>query len=171
MSAEINKAHEQERRRQYHLARAHYQRALTLAEDPKSLAFAHREFASALLFWGEYAAARGQLIKSLKADETQIQAWHDLGILQARSGEKETARASFERALALDPSEPRTHIAIAALLVGMNEFREAEAHYQVLLTLDVPPKITKASRRAIVMLRAEMARGASSRPKSVPPKQ
>lgn len=161
VSAEIDKAHAQEQQRQYHLARAHYQRAIGLADDPQSLAFAHREFASALLFWGEYASAQDELIASLEADATQIQAWHDLGILQARSGEESAAQASFERALVLAPKEPRTHVAIAALLVGMRDFREAEKHYQILLTLDLPPKIATAVQRAIALLHAEIAREAS----------
>lgn len=168
--AEVELAQDQEQLRAYDRAREHYERAIALAaEDPEALAYAHREFASALIFWGEYLEAINELKRSLQADPRQIQAWHDLGVLQAQDPEQhEVALAALERALALDTSEPRTRVAIAALLMRMGRFREAQAHYQVLLTLDIPPSMASAARRALSILQEQSASPGNDPAKPVP---
>lgn len=147
-----------ERKRDYHSARAYYQQAVDEAPDSASAAYATLKMASALVFWGELAPACTLLGKSLEHDPSQVPVWHDLGVLQAKLGRPEAARKSLMRAVELAPKEPRSRIALAALLVQQSEFRLAQTHYETLLTLDIPPKIEEAIHRALGILEQEIAR-------------
>jgi Flp pilus assembly protein TadD len=157
-----------ERKRDHHAARAFYQRAVDTAPNPASAAFATREMASALIFWGEDEGAVVLLARSLEHDPTQVPVWHDLGVMQARLGKSQEARQALERAVELAPKEPRSRMALAALLVNLSEFELARSHYKVLLTLKIPPRIEKAIHKALDILQSEIDRQASPGPESSP---
>lgn len=153
-----------ERKRDHTAARSFYQRAIDTAPDSASAAFANREMASALVFWGEDEGAVLLLDKSLEHDPLQVPVWHNLGIIQAKLGEPQKARTALERAVTLAPKEPRSRMALAALLVNLSEFSLAQSHYKTLLTLEIPPKIERAIHKALEILQAEIkSRSAQSR--------
>jgi Flp pilus assembly protein TadD len=152
------KAEAAERKREHHKARAFYQRAVDTAPDAASAAFATREMASALLFWGEEEGAALLLDKSLQHDPQQVPVWHNLGVVQAKLGKSEEARSALERAIELAPKEPRSRMALAALLVNLSEFRLAKSHYEILLTLKIPEKIERAIHKALEILQVEIER-------------
>ncbi len=154
----LDQAHNAERERQYHEARALYLRAIEQAPDRTSAAIANREMASALVFWGEYEGARVRLLASLEHDDQQARVWHDLGMVQEHLGDREAAVASLRKATDLAPSEPRSRISYAALLVKQEQFAEALTQYEALLKLPVPDRIEAATREAIRLLKSELAR-------------
>ena len=147
-----------ERERDYHAARAYYQQAVDQAPDPASAAYATRKMASALAFWGELDGAVRLLHQSLEHNPRQVPVWHDLGVLQTKLGQADAARRALERAVELAPREPRSRIALAALLVRQSEFSLAQSHYQVLLTLNISPQIEKATHEALRLLQREIER-------------
>ena len=158
VQALLDQAQEAERARDYHRARALYQRAIDEAPDAGSSALANREMASALIFWGEYEGGEALLRQSLAHDASQARVWHDLALVQARGDRPKEALASLEKALTLAPDEPRVVVAYAALLVKETRFADAIAQYEHLLQLEIPPRIETATRKALVMLRSEIER-------------
>jgi len=155
----LDQAQEAERARDYATARAFYQQAIDEAPNAHSAALATREMASALVFWGEYAAAETYLETSLSHDAGQARVWHDLALVQQHNKKPERALVSLERALVLAPKEPRVRVAYAALLVTQKRYADAIVQYEFLLTLHIPPRIENATHKALQMLRNELARG------------
>ncbi len=152
----VDKAHSVERTRDYHRARRLYKEAIATAEDADSAAFANREMAAALLFWGEYDGAMDLLLESLKHDPAQAPVWHDLGILRSRAGRPQAAHTALAEAVRLAPQSPRSRVALAALLVQQKRYSEALAHYKRLLTLKLPSTTKQAVQKAIVLLNAQI---------------
>jgi tetratricopeptide (TPR) repeat protein len=139
--AAVSHAEDLERTRQHDQARAAYERAIATAPDRASQVYARLELASQLVFWGEIAAAVGQLEAVVGLDPGQARAWHDLGILRHELGDDPGARAALEHAVTLAPDDPRPRIALAALLWETGDLAAARAQYQALLELDLPDAV------------------------------
>ncbi len=77
-------------------ARVHFEEGLRLMEDPAQ---------------SEQAAAAFQ--RATKADRTLFEAWHDLGVVQARQGRWEDAAIAFGKALEIQPGSRRSMLALA----------------------------------------------------------
>lgn len=159
IQALLQQAEDAERARDYHRARALYQRAIDESPDAASAALANRDMASALIFWGEYEGGRDRLVQSLEHDNSQARVWHDLGMVQDHLEQPEEALVSLAKAVELAPKEPRARIAYAALLVKQAQYAAAILEYESLLELSIPPRIEAAAHKALDMLRAEIKRG------------
>jgi tetratricopeptide (TPR) repeat protein len=165
----VDTARSHERQRRYDLARTAYERALREAPDRTSRAWASRQIASALLFWGEYTDAEAALETTVRLRATDASAWHDLAMVRAHRDDDAGAEVAFRRSIALRPSVPMSRLALAALLVNQRRFAEALAEYEVLLTLELPDRYRSAIERAQSLIRAEMrtptpGRASPSRP-------
>ena len=152
------KAEAAERRREHLKAQAYLQQAVDQAQDPTSAAYANRQMASLLLFWHQQEQALPYLEKSVEHDPTQIPVWNDLGVVYSNLQQPAKARGALERAVELGPKEPISRMGLAAELVRQSEFELARSHYQVLLTLKIPPRIENATHRALELLRKEIER-------------
>jgi Flp pilus assembly protein TadD len=139
--AAVAEAETHERARRHDLARAAYRRAITEAPDPLSEAYARREHASALAFWGEVPAAITELEIVVRLAPGAAPAWHDLGILRHSVGDDAGAAVALRTARALRPADPRPRIALAALLWHAGDRAGAAAEYRALLELDLPPRV------------------------------
>jgi Flp pilus assembly protein TadD len=137
----IARADEHERARHHDLARAEYQRAVAAAPDPISQVYARREYASALAFWGEIAAAVAELDIVVRLAPDDAPSWHDLGILRHQQGDDDGAAIALERARALAPRDPRPRIALAALRWQTGDRAGAAREYRALLALELPSKV------------------------------
>src|SRR5829696_1028753 len=76
VKTEIDRAETAERARKHDVARVHYERAIALATDPASNAFAQREYAERRASWGEVPAAIAQLEQSVQLVGDNAGAWH-----------------------------------------------------------------------------------------------
>ncbi len=148
----VDAAERAERDRLYDRARALYRRAERTAPDPRSAGFAARKLALALLFWGEYRPARQALRRAVDHRPDDVASWHDLGIVDHQLGDLDAAEADFRRAIALAPREPRSRIALAALLWKQGRRAEAAAEYRALLGLDLPERVRAKVKWAISTL-------------------
>lgn len=157
-TALVERAQNAERARRYDEARALYQQATADAPDAASRAWAAREQAEALVFWGEYEAAERALEIAVTARPDDAASWHDLGMLRHRRGDTAAAEQAFRRSMRAAPRDARPRIALAALLVNAGRFDDAIAEYEALLELDLPPRTRDAVHRALDMLRAERRR-------------
>ena len=139
--AEVAAAETAELSRQHDLARAHYQRAIDLAGDPDSVAFARHEYAETLVTWGEAPEARAQLEIAATASPRDASVWHDLGILRHNAGDDPGAIQALQRAAELAPGDARPRTALAALYWKRGDKANAASEYRRLLTLDLPDRV------------------------------
>jgi Flp pilus assembly protein TadD len=139
--AAVEQAEAHERARRPDQARAALRQAIAGAPDPVSEAYARREYASALAFWGEVPAAIAELEAAVRLDPAQPAGWHDLGILRHRGGDRDGAAAALREARRLRPADPRPRIALAALLWQSGDRAAARAEYVALRALDLPPRL------------------------------
>jgi Flp pilus assembly protein TadD len=77
-------------------ARVHFEEGLRLMEIP-----------------AQSEAAIEAFTKATKADRNLFEAWHDLGIVQARQGRWDSASEAFGKALEIQPGSRRTLLALA----------------------------------------------------------
>lgn len=147
--AAIERAEAHQAARRHDLARAEYERAIAAAPDVASEVYARTELASTLAFWGELAAAAGELERVVALAPETARAWHDLGILRHHLGDEPGAEAALRRAAALAPREPRPRIALAALLWRRGDRAGARAEYEALLELDLPARVREQVEWAI----------------------
>jgi len=152
---EIEQAESAERARQHDVAREHYQRAVSAARDPASIAFARREFAETLMTWGEVPEAIKQLEGVVAAAPDHAASWHDLGILRHNQGDDAGATIALERARDLQPRDPRPRIALAALRWQRGDKPGAAAEYRALLELDLPERVRAKVKWALDQLQVE----------------
>jgi Flp pilus assembly protein TadD len=139
--AAVERAEAHERARRPDQARAALRQAIADAPDAVSEAYARREYASALAFWGEVPAAVAELEAAVRLDPAQPAAWHDLGILRHSRGDRAGAAAALREARRLRPADPRPRIALAALLWQSGDRAAARAEYVALRGLDLPPRL------------------------------
>ena len=139
--AEVDQAEIAERARRHDLARAHYERAIALAHDPGSAAFARHEYAETLVSWGERPAARAQLELAVAALPGDPAAWHDLGLLRHDAGDDPGAIQALARAEQLAPRDVRPRTALAALFWRRGDKASAAREYRGMLELDLPERL------------------------------
>jgi Flp pilus assembly protein TadD len=139
--AEVAEAERAERGRRHDDARAHYERAIALAGDPDSAAYARHEYAETLVSWGERAAARAQLESAVAAQPADPGAWHDLGLLRHDAGDDPGAIAALARAEQLAPDDVRPRTALAALYWKRGDRASAAREYRAMLALDLPDRL------------------------------
>jgi len=156
VAALVKQAKQHERKRRYDKARVLYTRAKTEAPDDHSRAFAGRSLALALIFWGEYAGAETELEGVLRLYKGDVASWHDLGMLRHRRGDLLGAEQSFRTAIKLRSNNPRTRIALAALLWKSKRLADALVEYKALLQLELPPRIRDKVRWAIKVLQRKL---------------
>lgn len=154
----LDSARAAERDRDYLRARDLYERAIEAATDRESRAAATRELADALIFWGQYRDAATTLENLTALSPRDPGAWHNLGLVRYRLGHIDAAERALRQAITLAPEDPRPRIAIAALYVNQRRHADAIREYNALLALeDVPDRIRAAARRAIHLLRDDLA--------------
>ena len=139
--AEVDRAEAAERTRRHDLARDHYQRAIALARDPDSIAFARHEYAETLVTWGERPEARAQLELAVAAQPGDPGAWHDLGLLRHDAGDDPGAIAALARAEQLAPRDVRPRTALAALYWRRGDKAGATREYRGMLALELPERL------------------------------
>ncbi|MDQ3334376.1 MAG: tetratricopeptide repeat protein [Myxococcota bacterium] len=139
--SEVELAETAERARKHDVARVHYERAIALATDPASGAYARREFAETLATWGEVPAAITHLERSVALVGDDAAAWHDLGILKHNQGDMPGATTALERAKTLAPEDFRPRIALAALRWKTGDTPGAVTEYKALLDLELPDRL------------------------------
>ena len=143
---DVERAEDAELHRRHDVARTAYERAIADAQDPRSQAFARREFAETLVTWGELDEARVQLEAAVTAMPDDAAAWHDLGLVRHKRGDDPGAQAALERAKQLAPKDPRPRIALAALLMCRNDLAGATAEYRAMLELELPDRVREKVR-------------------------
>jgi tetratricopeptide (TPR) repeat protein len=141
VKSEVELAETAERARKHDVARVHYERAIALATDPASGAYARREFAETLATWGEVPAAITHLERSLALVGDDAAAWHDLGILKHNQGDLPGATAALERAKTLAPEDFRPRVALAALRWKTGDKAGATTEYKALLDLELSDRL------------------------------
>lgn len=141
VKSEIELAETAERARKHDVARVHYEKAIALATDPASSAYARREFAETLATWGEVPQAIAQLEQSVQLVDSNAGAWHDLGILKHNQGDMHGATTALERAKTLAPEDFRPRVALAALRWKTGDKPGATAEYKALLELELPDRL------------------------------
>jgi Flp pilus assembly protein TadD len=139
--AEVTAAETAEQAREHGAARVHYERAIALASDADSIAFARHEYAETLVTWGEAPAARAQLEIACAASPGDASAWHDLGLLRHNAGDDPGAIQALQRAAQLAPGDARPRTALAALYWKRGDKANAASEYRRLLTLDLPDRV------------------------------
>jgi Flp pilus assembly protein TadD len=139
--AEVQNAEIAEKARRHDLARTHYQRAIELAIDPESVAYARHEYAETLVSWGEAPEARAQLELAVAAQPGDPSAWHDLGLLRHHAGDDPGAIQALARAEQLAPDDVRPRTALAALYWKRGDKASAAREYRGMLALDLPDRL------------------------------
>ncbi|MEM7077906.1 MAG: type IV pilus biogenesis/stability protein PilW [Pseudomonadota bacterium] len=113
---------------EYELAEAHYQRALRV--EPAN-AQALNNYGSFLYSQGRFDDALVPLSRLVKdtAYRARSQAFENLGLAHLRAGTPEAARSAFERALALNPRQPRAALELADIAFRAGEQGIAEQRF------------------------------------------
>lgn len=149
----IERAEAAEAERRYDVARTFYARAKIEAPDAPSRAHAARTYGRALVFWGEYDQALAELEEATRLDPSDAGTWHDLGMVRHHRGDMAGAEQALRRSMAVSPRDPRSRIALAALLWKQQRHADALAEYEALAALDLPPKLRAKVEWAIGILR------------------
>lgn len=126
------------------------------AADDFNRAYAGRSYALALIFWGEYDRAETELERVVRWRRSDVASWHDLGMLRHRRGDMLGAEQSFRRAIALRKNNPRSRIALAALLWKARRWGAALTEYRALLELELPSRVRKKVQWAIRVLQTKL---------------
>ena len=153
----IGQAEAQEKLRRYDRARHLYERAVADAPDDPSRAHAAVAFGRALIFWGEYQDAEAQLSRAVDLAPDMAGAWHDLGMVRHQLGDLDGAEAALGAAVSSSPRDPRSRIALAALMWKRGRDRDALAQYEALAKLDLPERVRDKVLWAIDTLRARLS--------------
>jgi Flp pilus assembly protein TadD len=141
VKTEIELAEQAERQRKHDVARMHYEKAIAIAVDPASSAYARREFAETLASWGEVPEAVAHLERSVALVDDDPGAWHDLGILKHNRGDIPGATRALSRAKQLAPGDFRPRVALAALRWKTGDKASAKTEYEALLELELPDRL------------------------------
>ena len=157
VKSEIDEAERAERARKHDVARTHYERAIAMATDPASTAFARREFGETLAIWGEFPAAIEQLEASVKLVD-DASAWHNLGMLRHKQGDVPGAIAALEHARGLVPEDFRPRVSLAAIRWNAGDLAGALAEYKGLAELELPDRLHAKVKWAIDHLSARLAK-------------
>ncbi|HVV88633.1 MAG TPA: tetratricopeptide repeat protein [Kofleriaceae bacterium] len=99
--------------------------------------------------------ARERFQEALRQDDKLWEAWHDLGVLDARAGDDDGAIAAFDKAIALAPGHTPSRLARAEAHRRAGHTKEARADYQAILADALPddPLRKDAAAREASLLR------------------
>ena len=86
---------------------------------------AHYLLGTALFFDGDYAGARGEIVRSIELDPNAVDGYKMLARVHAKLGDHALAVEAGERALAREPDDIATRILVAQSLVQDRRFDEA----------------------------------------------
>lgn len=103
---------------------------------PEALAFFEEGLRLVRRGPGSLEGARDQFAKAVKADKKLFEAWHDLGVVEARLGRWDPAIAALEQALILQPASRRTVIALGEILGKAGRWPAAASVYGERLAAD-----------------------------------
>ena len=126
------------------------------APDDRSRAWAGRQLASALIFWGDYEGAETALADVVRIAPTDAASWHDLGMLRYERGDAAGAETALRSSIRHARADPRPRIALAALLVNQKRYEEALAEYEHILELELPDRMRSAVEKGMELLRQEI---------------
>ena len=109
----------------------------TVSERVRAGASLRGDFARAVELLGQerYEAGIALLVAVTEAEPRLTAAHIDLGIAYGRTGDLERAKASLERALALNPRHPVAHNELGIVLRRLGRFAEARRSYERALEL------------------------------------
>ena len=85
---------------------------------------------------GKISEARDALHRTLAINPENAQAHNLLGLCGVRTGDTQDAERNFREAIRLEPLLPKPRNNLATLLVGRNEFREAEFQFRRALAIN-----------------------------------
>jgi tetratricopeptide (TPR) repeat protein len=86
---------------------------------------AHYLLGTAMFFGGDYAGARGEIVRSIELDPNSVDGYKLLSRVHAKLGDHALAVEAGERALARDPGDVAIRIQVAQSLVQDRRFDEA----------------------------------------------
>lgn len=89
--------------------------------------------ANVLYGLGEIQAAVERLHEAVSLDREHVEAWHNLGNLQAEQRRFADAEAAFRKALAIEPDYADAHYALADVLEQVGRCDEARSHWRAYL--------------------------------------
>ena len=88
-----------------------------------------------LAYDGNYKAATVYLMKSIKDDPNNPDAFNMLGFSHRKLGNNDEAYIYYNKALELDPEHLGTHEYIGRLYLNLNQPEEAKKHFRILKAL------------------------------------
>ena len=77
---------------------------------------------------GDQAGARGWLQKAVRQNDQNFRAWYELGWIEDKSGEKESARTAYEKVLSLQPNFALAQRGLGLLYYERREYAQALPH-------------------------------------------
>lgn len=92
---------------------------------------------------GEREAAKAAFRKVIELDETYVEAYYNLGVMQISDGQAIEAEGLLRKAVQLDPGSHRAHGALGALLEELGHYAEAEAELKRALELNPRDSIAR----------------------------
>ncbi|MFZ1159749.1 MAG: tetratricopeptide repeat protein [Candidatus Sulfotelmatobacter sp.] len=118
-------------------AKAWLEQAVAVAPSPMSLSFlgdAHNRL-------GDKKSAREAFRKAIELDETDAEAYFNLGLLLADDGQNEEAERLLRTATHLDPNSHKAHGQLGVLLQQLGRYSEAEAELRCAIEIDPSDEI------------------------------
>ena len=91
---------------------------------------------NALLGQGKYREAVAEFELAAKYNSDDEDAYYNLGLAQARAGDKEAAKQSYRKSLEIFPDYVEAHNNLGNILVAEGNFAEAIEHFQQALKQD-----------------------------------
>ncbi len=102
----------------------------------QSLTAATVNQAVALLALQRYEPAQQVLEATVKADDRNVRAWYNLGLLQKGLGNADAALAAFTRATELLPSDPHAHYFVGLIASQLQQYDKAIPAFTKALEID-----------------------------------
>lgn len=160
----IERAEAAEQQRRYDQAHALYEQARRQAPDAPSRATAALAHGRSLIAWGAYEDAAAALAEAVRWQPRDAGAWHDLGMVRHHLGDQRGAERALRRSIRIRPRDPRSRIALAALLWKQQRLAEALDAYRALAALPLPEGVRAKVAWAIDILsrRVDSSSGSSS---------
>jgi tetratricopeptide (TPR) repeat protein len=113
--------------------------------------------AEAQMQQGHFSQAKVTILAVLKKDQTSVEAWNLLGIVEAAQHDNAGALIALHRALQLDPNSARTHINLGNVCLGDDETAQAEQEFRSALRLDPGNRDANYNLATLLMARGQSA--------------